>query len=273
MISLGPLSRLSRGGAKKQTHMRLVNVIAALVGVFIAVPAYQSGSGEDTHSTNDPKALVLRLFTAYAEGDNRVARFEEATGSGDIVDAFIPADPDRGKALYTTCAGCHGNWAQGRPEMHAPNLTGVDAGYVTRQLRLFRDSLRGGKGDTYGFMMVGRAGALPGDRGVRDVAAYIETLPTSPQRGSADHGPTRGRLRFAACAPCHGENAEGRGETGAPSLRQLDGEYLIRQLRNFRSGVRGSEPEDVAGQQMRLAARALASDAVMRDVVAYIETL
>jgi cytochrome c553 len=214
----------------------------------------------------------VAMVQRYDVRDSNIVRFEEVADSGGIVEAFMPADPERGKALYTSCAGCHGDWAQGRPEMHAPCLVGLGAGYVTRQLRLFRDALRGRSDDTYGFMMVGRAGALPADRGLRDVAAYIDTLSTSRQPGSADHERTRGRALYAACAPCHGENAEGSTATGAPPLRQLDDVYLMRQLRNFRTGVRGAAPLDAAGQQMRLAARSLSSDAAISDVVLYIKT-
>jgi cytochrome c oxidase subunit 2 len=44
-------------------------------------------------------------------------------------------------------------------------------------------------------------------------------------------------------------------------------------LHNYRTGLRGADPEDSSGQQMRAMAAALADDAAITDVVAYINTL
>ncbi len=64
------------------------------------------------------------------------------------------------------------------------------------------------------------------------------------------------------CATCHG--ADGRGNEGvrAPRLAGMERWYLVRQLENFRSGVRGSGPGDVHGAAMRAAAAPLADGAI-----------
>jgi cytochrome c oxidase subunit 2 len=49
--------------------------------------------------------------------------------------------------------------------------------------------------------------------------------------------------------------------------------YLVRQLQNYKSGIRGSQPKDTYGVQMKPMASMLANDAAMNDVVAYIDTL
>lgn len=48
--------------------------------------------------------------------------------------------------------------------------------------------------------------------------------------------------------------------------------YLVRQLRNFRGGVRGSHPSDQLGQVMRTMVGTLPDDQAILDVVAYIAT-
>jgi cytochrome c oxidase subunit 2 len=44
-------------------------------------------------------------------------------------------------------------------------------------------------------------------------------------------------------------------------------------LHNYRAGLRGADPADTDGQQMRIMAATLADDAAVNDVVAYINTL
>lgn len=176
------------------------------------------------------------------------------------------ADVARGQALFTACAGCHGNYAEGRPAMHAPNLTGLGSAYLVQQLHEFRAAHRGNSSDTYGFMMIGRANALPDDRGLEDVAAFIDTLPTKQSASVAVAGKLeRGRSLYVACAGCHGSNAEGNPALGAPSLRQQDATYLSLQMQHFESGVRESA-------QMRAAAKALPDPQAVADVIAYIKS-
>jgi cytochrome c553 len=209
----------------------------------------------------------------YTVRDGKIVESAESTNSSDVVEAFLPADRQRGKALYTTCAGCHGNAAKGRPEMHAPNLTGLGARYITLQLRNFRDTLRGGTADTYGFMMNGRANSLPGDRGVRDVAAYIESLPTTRPASAPAGDAARGRVLYQGCASCHGLKAEGNENLQAPPLLQLNDYYMIAQIENFAKGVRGKSPADALGRQMQAPAAALGGEAAIRDVIAYLHGL
>jgi len=83
----------------------------------------------------------------------------------------------------------------------------------------------------------------------------------------------KGKDYFVVCQGCHGENAQGTPAQGAPKLAGQDGEYLRRQLLNFRSGVRGTHEDDQYGQLMSNFAKSLPDDQAVRDVVAYIKTL
>ena len=56
-------------------------------------------------------------------------------------------DADRGRALYQTCATCHGAEGQGRWGTNAPRLAGMSDWYLERQLQYFKDAVRGGKHD------------------------------------------------------------------------------------------------------------------------------
>jgi cytochrome c553 len=78
---------------------------------------------------------------------------------------------------------------------------------------------------------------------------------------------------YAPCASCHGSEGEGNQKLGAPRLAGQHDWYLKRQLRNWRSGIRGTHSEDVYGMQMRPMAMTLANDAALNKVVKFIGTL
>lgn len=86
-------------------------------------------------------------------------------------------DSTRGKALYSTCAACHGNNAEGNKLLNAPRLAGQSDWYLHRQLEHFRDGIRGtARGDINGAQMRASIAVLPGPRAIADVVAYINSL-------------------------------------------------------------------------------------------------
>jgi len=237
-------------------------------GDTVAVVGWERSAARETGG--EFVANWLHLFTVK---DNRIAGFEELTDSAAIVGALEPADAARGRAYYTTCAGCHGPAGQGNLGMHAPNLTMVGGPYLLRQLRDFIRDTRGGSQDFYGWQMNGRAKALPDDRALRDVVAFIGTLPESRSPATIRADMTRGKALYAGCAGCHGAAAEGRPDLSAPALAGLDDWYQLSQLQAFRHGQRGTHKEDTQGAQMRAAAVALPSETALREVVAYIASI
>lgn len=67
-----------------------------------------------------------------------------------------------------------------------------------------------------------------------------------------DAGPSAVRaLYVAACASCHGADAQGNPRIDAPVLAGLSAAYLERQIDGFRRGWRGRHPEDREGGEMR----------------------
>lgn len=80
----------------------------------------------------------------------------------------------------------------------------------------------------------------------------------------------RGKTLYAGCVACHGESGAGNETLQAPALAGLDAVYLMRQLHNFKAGIRGADVADTAGAQMRASAALLADEAAMTDVTAYI---
>jgi cytochrome c oxidase subunit 2 len=91
--------------------------------------------------------------------------------------AFAQGDAERGKVLYPVCATCHGDNAQGMPDMNGPALAGREGWYLRRQLQNFKSGARGSDSrDIYGLQMAPMAQLLQDDQAIADVVAYIASL-------------------------------------------------------------------------------------------------
>lgn len=89
----------------------------------------------------------------------------------------------------------------------------------------------------------------------------------------AEGDPEVGKQYFVICANCHGTKAEGNEEIGAPRLQGQHDWYLVRQLNNFKKGVRGAHEDDTHGHQMRQMVMTLKDNKAIDDVVSYIASL
>ncbi len=183
-------------------------------------------------------------------------------------------DAEKGKVLFAVCMACHGADGEGNAALNAPATGGQDEWYVVRQLNNFRAGVRGAHaGDIFGAQMRPMALTLANDQAVIDVAAYIATLPL-PELAATIEGDTEaGEKAFAVCVACHGASGEGNVSLNAPRLSGQYDWYIKRQLDNFKAGIRGANPKDIYGAQMRPMAMILVTDEQVRDVTAYIATL
>ena len=87
-----------------------------------------------------------------------------------------PGDADRGAQAYITCGVCHGPNGEGNEALASPGLTDLQDWYQARQLRYFKDGIRGrGAGDIYGAQMAAMSTTLT-DQTIADLIAYIDTL-------------------------------------------------------------------------------------------------
>ena len=82
-----------------------------------------------------------------------------------------------------------------------------------------------------------------------------------------------GKAAYSSCIACHGVNGEGNPALNSPALGGQMESYVARQIANFRSGKRGSDPKDTLGMQMRGMASVLQDDTAVANVAAYIATL
>jgi cytochrome c oxidase subunit 2 len=184
------------------------------------------------------------------------------------------ADAAAGKSLYAVCTACHGADGGGNQALNAPHIAGQEDWYLKRQLQAFKDGVRGtAPGDVYGAQMRPMAMTLTAPDAIDNVVAYIETLEAPPAPVTVEGNAVTGKQLYATCAACHGPNGEGNVQMNAPRLAGQSDWYLVRQLKDYKSGIRGSNPKDAFGMQMKPMAGMLANDAAINDVVAYIDSL
>jgi cytochrome c oxidase subunit 2 len=105
------------------------------------------------------------------------------------------------------------------------------------------------------------------------VSTFGVLLLLSAAPGMADGNAERGKTFFAVCTTCHGANGEGMKEMNAPKIAGQEASYIVRQLQNFKAGIRGSDSRDVYGRQMAPIAQVLPDDQAIEDVAAYLSSL
>jgi len=215
---------------------------------------------------------ILLIFTSTVTANEAA---EKAATSEPQVQAeqAKPAGPD-GKTLYVTCSACHGQNGEGNKALNSPAIAGQEGWYIKRQLNNFKAGIRGkDPKDIYGMQMASMAAILATEEMQDAVIEHIKTFPT-PEIKPAEKGDSAaGKALYATCAVCHGQKGEGNKILNSPGLVQLQDWYLVRQLKNFKSGIRGKHPQDIYGMQMAPMAMTLVDDAAIDNVVSYIKTL
>jgi len=173
---------------------------------------------------------------------------------------------------YAPCAACHGPAGEGDADLSAPALAGQQAMYLARQLRHFRDGVRGARpSDIPGARMRAMALALD-DAAIDELSQWLAALPPPRLQAAAGADPKQGYEDYQArCGACHGASAQGNTALHAPALASLDAAYLRRQFENFRTGLRGTHPDDTYGRQMKMMAMTL-EDAALDDVIAFMHS-
>lgn len=186
----------------------------------------------------------------------------------------VPQGEERARALFATCASCHGDDGSGREAYGAPAIAGLDAWYVRAQLEKFQRGVRGAHpGDAAGLRMRPMSRTLRTPEDVSLVSDLVAQLVPKEHAVAAAGDKSRGQSLYATCSTCHGPEARGNHDQKAPSLRHASAWYLVKQLENFKAGIRGAHPDDQTGAQMRAMALGLSDEQAVRDVVAYIAIL
>ncbi len=184
-------------------------------------------------------------------------------------------DLARGEALYELCAQCHRANGAGNPVALAPSIAGLPQWFVEGQLKKFQNGGRGTHFDDVGGMRMRPMSMWLGDDAdVANVSAYVASMPKVIPEDTLEGGdPQAGQAKYVPCIACHGVKGEGNQALNAPPLAGMSDWYQLTSLKNFKAGVRGSNPKDPTGALMRPMAMTLADEQAMLDVIAYIQSL
>lgn len=170
----------------------------------------------------------------------------------------IPAaQADPGQKVFTqggtnpaamACQGCHGPDGLGMAAAGFPRLAGLPAGYLSKQLRDFRDGTRKNP------IMEPLAKALSDE----EISAVTSSLATMPAPAAPDNrrqqmaGSAVQQLalygdwsrQIPGCVQCHGPGGAGVGEH-FPPLAHQPAAYLAAQLNAWRDGSRHNDPNQL----------------------------
>lgn len=107
----------------------------------------------------------------------------------------------------------------------------------------------------------------------KSVAARLIVLLVAllPMAATADD--ERGEKLYDLCKQCHGTAGEGNRMALAPAIAGLDAWYVESQLKVFKSGARGTHPNDVAGMRMHPMSRWLGNDEDIASAAGYVASL
>ncbi len=233
-----------------------------------AKESYASQQAKIKQGQADQAETAQAQATLAQEELTRKTEAEKAAAS-----PVAGANVEAGKAKYALCQTCHGANGEGMAPLKSPALAGLDSEYIIRQLKNFKDGLRGADPtkDMTGAQMAPMAKMLS-DEDMANIAAYVQTL-----EGKAQHtmkgDAVAGKAKYALCATCHGPNAEGMPALKSPNLTNLPDYYIVGQLKNFKHGVRGADAaKDMQGSMMAPMAKML-SEQDMVNIAEYIKTL
>ena len=148
-----------------------------------------------------------------------------------------------GQIKSAACQGCHGlDGNSVNPDW--PSLAGQNANYLSRQIRDFQSGAR--QDPSMQSMVVGLA-----EQDIVDIASYFAAQKVKADAASSSVAGERlymGGNRYThlpACASCHGPNGVGNGPGGIPSLEGQKTGYVIKTLRDFKSGVRSNDQNQI----------------------------
>jgi cytochrome c oxidase subunit II len=189
----------------------------------------------------------------------------------------VDGDPVRGRQLFqSVCFACHGMDASGQPPLGSASLHQQYPWYLVMQLEKFRAGQRGTHPrDVRGQQMRPMSLTLPDDQALRDVALYVTGLKgTRPPVTLSGGDAVRGREIYTAiCVVCHGADGKGMPVFHSPALAGQADWYLVDAVKKFRDGIRGADPSDSTGLQMKTISAELRQDQDVLDLVAYLTSL
>jgi len=153
--------------------------------------------------------VLVQYDREIAQADAKYGPIFDAYAARSIEDLATDAEALKvGQRLFLqNCSQCHGSDARGTTGF--PNLADKDWLYGGNPNEIEQSILHGRKA----VGMMAWAGAVGGEQGVKEVAAYVMSL--SGRSVDADLAQA-GKAKFGICAGCHGSEGQGSLALGIP---------------------------------------------------------
>lgn len=254
----GPRARTGRAARRSVIALVALTAVSLLIG-FVWLP-----SVHDDFTAGGWWAGICRAAGVPARWYEGRDAAPAPAGTQVVLERQMarPADAGsagRGATLALNCTMCHG--AQGMSTSNAPNLAGQYPEVVIKQLLDYKH------GHRVNAVMQALAAQLT-EQDIRDLAAYYASLPKARTAPTTYDESLPALVRVGAplrniapCISCHGGVDQ---KFGTPWIEGMPRDYLVAQLRAFRSGERRNDPQAV----MRTMARDL-SDAEIEEVATF----
>ena len=165
-------------------------------------------------------------------------------------------DLELGAEINETCAGCHGEYAEGGKNGEYPRLAGLPAEYMRKQIHFFKTSQR----LNIPMRPYANDRELPDDD-VYSVTAYIESIQLKSIMPDFEEGMSaydklviakqvmniakvEGNIQAGEalynkdCKICHGKEGKGKANSETPMLTGQYTEYLLKQINAYKSKAR-----------------------------------
>ncbi len=133
-------------------------------------------------------------------------------------------DPAAGEPLTAICGSCHGDRGVSQDPM-IPNLAGQEPTYLVNAITAYRDNER-----SHEDMVTDQT-----DEEIGNIAAFYSVQAAGSVTGTGEET----TAVIAKCERCHGQPA-GQSTMIVPALRGQKQEYLLRVMKQYRDGERGS---------------------------------
>lgn len=155
--------------------------IAGLPAWYVEAQLHNFQIGLRGAHADDVEGLKMRPMsrTIKSVEDNKVvAEYVASLPAKPKGEARVEGDVAKGQAAFATCAACHGADGSGNEAMKAPPLKQLQDWYVVKQLGKFKGGVRAyDPKDATGATMKGIASGIADEAAMRDLAAYLHTLP------------------------------------------------------------------------------------------------
>ncbi len=154
--------------------------IAGLPAWYVEVQLNNFQTGLRGAHADDVEGLKMRPMarTLKSAADAKVVAEYVAGLPAKKGAARVTGDVAKGQAAFATCGACHGTDGSGNEALKAPPLKQIPDWYVVKQLGKFKSGVRAyDPKDATGATMKGIASGITDEAAMRDLAAYIHTLP------------------------------------------------------------------------------------------------